>query len=110
MKITVKKIAAAGALAGALSTAAVALGAGAATADTGDIPFVPGGGSSDWQSYFPLIERLGDIVNVGKLGNFGTGNTPNTDKLGSLGDLGNLSNIGNLGNGNWQDLLGMVGG
>lgn len=110
MKITLKKIAITGALAGALSTAALGLGAGAATADTGDIPFVPGGGSSDWQSYFPLIERLGDMVNVGKLGNFGTGNTPNTGGLGSLGSLASLANVGNLGNGNWQDLLGMAGG
>ena len=108
MKFTLKKIVVTGALAGALSTTALALGAGAATADTGDIPFVPGGGSSDWQSYFPLIERLGDIVNVGKLGNFGTGNSPNTEKLGSLGDLGNLGGLGNVGN--LQGLLGLFGG
>ena len=50
MKFTLKKIVVTGALAGALSTTALALGAGAATADTGDIPFVPGGGAGDWQS------------------------------------------------------------
>jgi hypothetical protein len=110
MKFTLKKIAVTGALTGALSAATFGFGAGVATADTGDIPFVPGGGSSDWQSYFPLVEQLGDFVNVGKLGDFGKGNAPSTNKLGDLGGLGGLGNLGNLGSGNWQGLLGMLGG
>jgi hypothetical protein len=94
--IYLKRIAAAGALSGALSFAALGLGAGAANADDGNIPFVPGGSGGDWQSYFPMIERLADVANFAKIG--GTGGT------------GNNVNFGNLGGGQWQDLLGMLGG
>jgi hypothetical protein len=122
MKAThVKRIAAAGAISGALSFAALGLGAGAANADDGgNIPFMPGGSGGDWQSYFPMIERLGDVANFAKIGNLGgTGSTANTGSLGSLGSLGNVGSLGNLGNlgslgnlggGQWQDLLGMLGG
>jgi hypothetical protein len=126
--INVKRIAAAGAISGALSFAALGLGAGAANADDGgNIPFMPGGSSGgDFQSYFPMIERLGDVANLAKIGGTGgTGNTGNNIDLGSLGGLGNLGSGGNLGNlgsmgnlasmgnlggGQWQDLLGMLGG
>lgn len=113
--INLKRIAAAGAMAGALSFAAIGFGAGAANADSdGNIPFVPGGSGGDWQSYFPLIERLGDMVNVGNLGKLGTnGGSGDSQSLGSLGNLANLGNLGkagNLGGGQWQDFLGMLGG
>ena len=74
-----KRIAVAGAFTGALSLAAVGLGAGAANADEGDIPFVPGG-LDDVQSVLPLIETLGGIGDLGGVGD-----------LGSLTDLGNLA-------------------
>ena len=121
--INVKRIAAAGAMSGALSFAALGLGAGAANADDGgNIPFMPGGSSGgDFQSYFPMIERLGDVANFAKIGGTGStgkpgnnvdlgslGNLGNLGSLGSLGSLGNLSNLG--GGGQWQDLLGMLGG
>ena len=96
MKTTnLKRIAAAGAISGALSLAALGLGAGAANADDdeGTSPFGAGGTNGNWQSYFPLVENLGDIANVGNLGN-----------------IGNLGHIGNLGNGQWQNLLGLSGG
>ena len=113
MNITWKKIAVAGVLSGGLSMAALGLGAGAANADTGDIPFVPGNGS-DMQSYFPLIERLGDVVNLGGLGKTGAENTGSPGKLGDLGGLGDLGNLGSLGSlangGNLQSLIGMFGG
>jgi len=111
--INVKRIAAAGAISGALSFAALGLGAGAANADDGgNIPFMPGGSSGgDLQSYFPMIERLGDVANFAKIGGTGgTGKTGNNVDLGSLGNLGNLGSLGNLGGGGqWQDLLGMLG-
>jgi hypothetical protein len=117
MKTTFKKIALAGALTGGLSMAALGLGAGAATADSGDTPFVPGGnGAGDWQSYFPMIERLGDVVNMANLGNLGKGKGASTEGpggLGGLGDLGSLANLGGLGNlggGNLPGLIGMFGG
>jgi hypothetical protein len=119
--INLKRIAAAGVLSGALSVGALGLGAGTANADDGNIPFVPGGGSGgDFQSYFPMIERLGDVANFAKIGNLGgTGGKGNSESLGGLGSLGNLGNIGSLGNlgsignlggGQWQDFLGMLGG
>jgi hypothetical protein len=118
--INVKRIAAAGAMSGALSFAALGLGAGAANADDGgNIPFMPGGSSGgDVQSYFPMIERLGDVANFAKIGGTGsTGKPGNNVDLGSLGNLGNLGSLGSLGNlsnlgggGQWQDLLGMLGG
>ena len=112
--INLKTIAAAGAIAGALSFAALGLGAGAANADDGgNIPFVPGGSGGDWQSYFPMIERLGDVANLAQIGNLGgTGSTGNTGSLGSLGSFGsrgNIGSLGNLGGGQWQGLLGMLG-
>jgi hypothetical protein len=118
MKTTLKKIALAGALTGGLSMAALGLGAGVATADSGDIPFAPGGtGGGDWQSYFPMIERLGDMVGGANLGNLGKGNSAGTEGLGGLGNLGglgslaNLGGLGNLGNGgNLSGLMGMFGG
>ena len=101
--INLKRIAAAGAISGALSFATLGLGAGAANADDGgNIPFVPGGSGGDWQSYFPMIERLGDVVPLGKIGNLGT--------TGGTGDIGGLGSLGNLGGGQWQNLLGMLGG
>ena len=112
--INVKRIAAAGAVSGALSFAALGLGAGAANADDGgNIPFMPGGSSGgDLQSYFPMIERLGDVANFAKIGGTGgTGKPGNNVDLGSLGNLGSLGSLGNLGGGGqWQDLLGMLGG
>jgi hypothetical protein len=112
-----KKIAATGAISGALSLAAIGLGAGAANADDGNTLFAPGGNGGDWQSYFPMIERLGDIANIVPLGSLGkNGGTESTGSLGKLGSLGNLGNLGslgslgNLGNGNWQDLVGLIGG
>ena len=118
MKTTnLKRIAAAGVLSGAMSFAALGLGAGAANADDGNIPFLPGGSGGDFQSYFPMIEKLGDVANLAKVGNLGgTGSTGNTGGLGNLGSLGSLANVGNLGSignlggGQWQDLLGMFGG
>jgi hypothetical protein len=108
--INVKRIAAAGAISGALSFAALGLGAGAANADDGGDTFVPGGSGGDWQSYFPMIERLGDVANLAQIGNLGgTGSTGNTGSLGSLGSLGNIGSLGNLGGGQWQGLLGMLG-
>ena len=107
--INVKRIAAAGALSGALSLAALGLGAGAANADDGsNIPFAPGGSVGDLQSYFPMIERLGDFADLAKIGNSGT--PASTDNSASLGNLGSLGSLGNLGGGQWQDLLGMLGG
>ena len=112
--INVKRIAAAGAMSGALSFAALGLGAGAANADDGgNIPFMPGGSSAgDLQSYFPMIERLGDVANFAKIGGTGsTGKPGNNVDLGSLGNLGSLGSLSNLGGGGqWQDLLGMLGG
>jgi len=113
MKTTLKRLAIAGAMSGALGFAALGLSAGAANADTTDIPFVPGN-SGDWQSYFPLVERLGDVVpNVANLGDLGgTGATADTgSKMPSSADLQVLSDIAmsNIRNGQWQDLLGMVG-
>jgi len=113
--VNVKRIAAAGAISGALSFAALGLGAGAANADDGsNIPFVPGGSVGDLQSYFPLIERLGDVADLAKIGNSGTpASTDNSASLGnlsSLGNVGSLGSLGNLGGGQWQDLLGMLGG
>jgi hypothetical protein len=110
--INLTTIAAAGAIAGALSFAALGLGAGAANADDGgNIPFVPGGSGGDWQSYFPLIERLGDVVPIGKIGNLGTtGGSGGTGDIGGLGSLGSLGSLGNLGGGQWQNLLGGLGG
>ena len=114
MKTTLKRFAIAGAMSAALGFAALGLSAGAASADTGDIPFVPGN-TGDWQSYLPMVERLGDIVpNVAKLGNLGgTGaNTGTSSSAPSLGDLSVLSDIAtaDIKNGQYQDLLGMVGG
>lgn len=92
-----------------LSLAAFGLGAGAANADDGNIPFVPpGGAAGDWQSYFPMVENFADIANMAKIGDIGSsGNIPD---LGSLGTLANLGGLGNLGNGQVQQLLGLLGG
>jgi hypothetical protein len=104
MKIAnVKRIAAAGAISGALGLAALGLGAGTANADESDIPFVPAN-PSDWQSYLPLVQSLGDVVNVADLGDLGTtGNTGSLDSLGSLGSLGSLDR------GQLENLLAMLG-
>ena len=102
MKTTnLKRAAVAGAISGALSLAALGLGAGVANADddNGTVPFVPGGTTGDWQSYLPFLGSLGDLGNLGNIGNGG-----------DLGNLGNLGDLGNLGNGQWQDLLRQVGG
>lgn len=114
MRSTLKRIAVAGALTGGLGFAALGLGAGAASADTGDIPFIPGN-TGDWQSYLPMVERLGDIVpSIGNLGNLGgTGtNTGSSSSAPGLGDISVLSDIAtaDIKNGQYQDLLGMVGG
>lgn len=98
--INLKRIAAAGAISGALSFAALGLGAGAANADDGaNIPFLPGGSAGDWQSYFPMIERLGDVADFVKIPDPGT-----------TGYTGSTGSTGSLGGGQWQDLLGMLGG
>ena len=74
--INLKSIAAAGAISAALSFAALGLGAGAANADDGaNIPFMPGGSVGDWQSYFPLIERLADVADFVKIPDSGTTGT-----------------------------------
>jgi hypothetical protein len=96
-----KRIAAAGAFTGALSLAAVGLGAGAASADDGEIPYVPGG-LDDVQSVLPLIETLGGIGDLGGLGDLGS--------LTDLGNLANLGDLGNLGGGGLEGLLGLAGG
>jgi hypothetical protein len=96
-----KRIAVAGAFTGALSLAAVGLGAGAANADEGDIPFVPGG-LDDVQSVLPLIETLGGIGDLGGVGDLGS--------LTDLGNLANLGDLGNLGGGGLEGLLGLAGG
>jgi hypothetical protein len=96
MKTTnLKRIAAAGAISGALSLAALGLGAGVANADDDgwNTPFRPGGAGGDWHSYIPLVENLGDVVNLVPIGN-----------------SGNSGNIGSLGNGQWGSLLGLLGG
>jgi hypothetical protein len=102
MKTTIlKRITAAGAISGAVSLAALGFGAGVANADNdeGNTPFRPGGVGRDWQSYMPLVENLGDLVNLVPIGH--TGNT---------GSPGSLGNLGNLGNGQWENLLGLFGG
>jgi hypothetical protein len=96
MKATnLKRIVVAGAVTGALSLAAIGLGAGTANADELDsiAPLVPGGLSEDWQSYLPLIESVADIGSIA-----------------NLGDLGDLGSIGDLGGGPLQSLLGLAGG
>ena len=96
-----KRIAAAGALSGALSLAALGLGSGVANADDDEeiSPTQPGGISSNWQSYLPLLGNLSDFVDLGKLG------VPQ-----DVANLGNLGSLGSLGNGQWQNLLGLAGG
>lgn len=94
-----KRIAAAGAVSGALSLAALGLGSGVANADDGTTPSLPGGTSSDWQSYLPLLGNISDFVDLGKLGV-----PPEVANYANLGDLGGL------GNGQWQNLLGLAGG
>lgn len=78
-----KRIAATGALSGALALAALGLGPGTATAD--DEAVTPGGSSSDWQAYLPLLGSIGDFVDLQKLGvppevanyvNLGSGQLP----------------------------------
>lgn len=102
-----KRIAAASAISGALSLAALGLGAGTANADddAGTTPFQPGGISNDWQSYLPLLANLNDFVDLGKLG------VPSeVGNIGNIGNLGGLGSLGNLGNGQLQDLLTLAGG
>lgn len=64
-----KRIAAAGAMSGVLGLAALGLGSGAANADD-DVttPSLPGGTSSDWQQYLPLLGSIGSFVDLQKLG------------------------------------------
>lgn len=95
-----KRIAVAGAVSGALSLAAIGLGAGTASADDeldAIAPLVPGGLSEDWQSYLPLIESVGDLGSIANLGDLGS--------LGGLGDLGSIANLSDL-----QGLMGLAGG
>jgi hypothetical protein len=96
-----KRIAAAGAMSGALGLAALGLGSGVASADddAGSTPTQPGAFSSDWQSYLPLLGNIGAFVDLEKLG------VPP-----EVANIGNLGNLGNLGNGQWQNILGLVGG
>lgn len=74
-----------GALCAAFGLAALGLGSGTANADDAVTPLQPGGTSSDWQSYLPLLGSLGDFVDLQKLGvppeyadyaNLGTGALP----------------------------------
>jgi hypothetical protein len=97
MKATnLKRIAVAGAISGALGLAAVGLGAGAANADPGVVPFVPGDIGGDLQSYLPLIESFADMDDLGALGD--------------IGSIANLGDIGGLGGGQLQDLFALAGG
>jgi len=102
-----KRIAAAGAISGAATLSALGLGSGVANADDGaTTPLQPGGMSSDWQSYLPLLGNISDFVDLGELGvpqdvaNYG-----DIGNLGSLGNLGNLGSLGSLGN-----IPGLAGG
>ena len=111
MKTTnLKRIAVAGAISGALGLAAVGLGSGTASADEGDIPFVPGG-LDDVGSVLPLIGGLGDIGDLGGLGDLGSiANLGDLGGIANLGDLGGIANLGNLGGGGLEGLLGLAGG
>jgi hypothetical protein len=93
MKATnLKRIAVTGAVSGALSLAALGLGAGTANADELDAiaPFVPGELSDGLQAYLPLLESVGDV--------------------GSIANLGDLGSIGDLGGVQLQDLMALAGG
>jgi hypothetical protein len=95
--MNLKRIAVAGAIAGAMGLAAFGFGAGTANADDGlDViaPLIPGGMSDNWQSYLPLIDQVADIGSIAGLGELG--NVP------VLGEIGNLVPA--------QDLLGLAGG
>jgi hypothetical protein len=93
MKATnLKRIAATGAIAGALGFAALGLGAGVANADDGATPFDPGGFSGgDWESLIPMISQIGHLADFGDIG-------------GLNGGLSGL-NAGQL-----ESLVGLVGG
>ena len=104
MKTTnLKRIAVAGAISGALGMAAVGLGAGTASADEGDIPFV--GELDGVESVLPLIGGLADVGDLGGLGDLGS-----IANLGDLGGIANLGDLGNLGGGGLEGLLGLAGG
>jgi len=104
MKTTnLKRIAVAGAVSGALGLAAVGLGAGTASADEGDIPFV--GELDGVESVLPLIGGLADVGDLGGLGDLGS-----IANLGDLGGIANLGDLGNLGGGGLEGLLGLAGG
>ena len=102
MTTNLKRIAVAGAISGALGLAAVGLGAGTASADEGDIPFV--GELDGVESVLPLIGGLADVGDLGGLGDLGS-----IANLGDLGGIANLGDLGNLGGGGLEGLLGLAG-
>lgn len=103
MKFTnVKRIAVAGAISGAMGLAALGFGAGTASADESDIPFIPAD-PENWQSYLPMVQSLGDIAGLGDLGT--TGDTGGLDGLSLLSDL----DLQNLDQGQIENLLAMLG-
>ena len=110
MKTTnLKRIAVAGAISGALGLAAVGLGAGTASADEGDIPFV--GELDGVESVLPLIGGLADVGDLGGLGSIANlGDLGSIANLGDLGGIANLGDLGNLGGGGLEGLLGLAGG
>lgn len=92
-----KRIAVAGAVSGALSLAAIGLGAGTASADDGldaIAPLIPGDVTDEVVEYLPLIESVSEIGSIA-----GLGELSNVPVLGELGDLGQL-----------PDLLALAGG
>ena len=95
--LNVKRIALTGAVSGALGMAAIGLGAGAASADTGldqIAPMIPSDVTDEVVNYLPLIESVSEIG-----GNAGLGELGNVPVLGDIGNLGKL-----------PDLLALAGG
>lgn len=119
---TLKRIAAAGAISGAMSLAALGLGSGVADADDGAVPFVPPGPTSgDWQAYIPILINAiqsGQIPGVpadlggqipGVPADLG-GQIPGVPVDLGGGQIPDLGQLGGLGNIPWQDLLAQAGG
>lgn len=95
--MNLKRIAVTGAVSGALGLAAIGLGTGTASADTGldDIaPMIPSDVTEEVVEYMPLIESISEIGSIAGLG--------------ELSDVPVLGEIGNLGN--LPDLLALAGG
>ena len=95
--MNLKRIAVTGVVSGALSLAAIGLGAGTASADDGldaTAPMIPSEVTDEVVEYLPLIESVGEIGSIA-----GLGELSNVPGLGELGDLGQL-----------PDLLALAGG